>query len=347
MKKIIKSSFIFVVIIFGVLLFLELIPTAPKFNHDNPWIIEDGERPLVIPHRGAKDLYPENTIYSYDKLDEDGYDVFEIDLSITKDGILVTHHDVFFINDQGEEKKIREIDYNDLILEKTNFAKDFVNLDNEKEFENVVDTELLAKLKPAKLEDLFKKYKDKLYILELKDTVESSGDVIFEKAVDKLITLVEEYEMEENIIVSSFDDKITELIRKESNNKIYTSTATKETFNFVIYNTLRIDFFYKPKDIALILPVRDDLSDSQRKLIEKAPGFLRNQITTYDSSTDTYYTKLVKQGIIDDAHRHNMAILYWTVNDKDLMIKLIKMGVDGIITDRPDILKEVYDELGM
>lgn len=338
MKKVVKSSFVFIIIIFGVLLFLELIPTAPKFNQDNPWIIKEGERPLIIPHGGAKELFPENTIYSFDKLNDD-YDVFEIDLAITKDGILISHHDVTFINDQDEKKVIRNLDYDDIILEKAYFA-------SEDEIENI-DEELLKNLIPAKLEDLFEKYDDKKYILELKDTVENSGNVTFEFAVNELITLIKEHEMENKVIVSSFDDKITKLIRKESDNTINTSTATRESFNFVIYSTLKIDFFYKPKDIALLLPIKDDLSDSQRKLVEKVPGFIRNQVTTYDADTDTYYTNLIKQGIIDDAHRHNMAVQYWTANDKEMMKKLIKMGVDGIITDRPDLLKEVYVELGM
>ena len=38
------------------------------------------------------------------------------------------------------------------------------------------------------------------------------------------------------------------------------------------------------------------------------------------------------------AHQHNMAVHVWTVNDIAGMKRLIKMGVDGLMTDYPDLL---------
>ncbi|QVK18962.1 hypothetical protein KHQ81_04420 [Mycoplasmatota bacterium] len=344
--KILKSIFIFLLIVISVIIFLEIIPIAPKYPNTNPWIVEEGERPLIIPHGGAKLLYPENTIYSFEQLDNDGYDVFEIDLCLTKDDILISHHDVTFINDQGEEKTIKDLSYQEIIQEKQNFAIDFVNLENEKPFESP-NSEILPKLKPAKLIDLFNTYPDKKYILELKDTVEHSGKEIFKEAVDALLTLIKDKKMENQVIVSSFDDTITKLFQEKSNNSVMTSTATKDSTNFVLYSILKVDFFYRPKDGALILPYKEVIPDSQLDLVKKLPGFIRKKLTTYDKENDIYYTNIVKQSIIDDAHRHNMSVFYWTVNDKDEMIKLINMGVDGIITDRPDLLKEVYEELGI
>lgn len=42
-----------------------------------------------------------------------------------------------------------------------------------------------------------------------------------------------------------------------------------------------------------------------------------------------------------DAKRKNIAMIYWTVNDRDDMIELIRRGADGIITDDPDLLAEL------
>lgn len=41
---------------------------------------------------------------------------------------------------------------------------------------------------------------------------------------------------------------------------------------------------------------------------------------------------------IDDAHQVGLKVIPWTVNEPELMADLISMGVDGIITDRPDLL---------
>lgn len=41
------------------------------------------------------------------------------------------------------------------------------------------------------------------------------------------------------------------------------------------------------------------------------------------------------------AHERNLAVEPWTINDAETMKKLIDWGVDGIITDRPDIMLEV------
>ena len=48
---------------------------------------------LVIAHRGASALRPEHTLESYAKAIEDGADVIEPDLVITRDGVLVTRHE--------------------------------------------------------------------------------------------------------------------------------------------------------------------------------------------------------------------------------------------------------------
>ena len=42
-----------------------------------------------------------------------------------------------------------------------------------------------------------------------------------------------------------------------------------------------------------------------------------------------------------------MAVHYWTIDDPEDMKRLIENGADGLITDRPDIMWEVLEEMGL
>ena len=53
--------------------------------------------------------------------------------------------------------------------------------------------------------------------------------------------------------------------------------------------------------------------------------------------------KLTKK-VVAYAHKNNVAVQYWTINDAETMRKLIEMGCDCIMTDDPVLLKEVLNE---
>lgn len=46
--------------------------------------------------------------------------------------------------------------------------------------------------------------------------------------------------------------------------------------------------------------------------------------------------RLVDEELVDTAHEHRMQLIPWTVNDPSAMKRLIRLGVDGLITDYPD-----------
>jgi glycerophosphoryl diester phosphodiesterase len=55
---------------------------------------------------------------------------------------------------------------------------------------------------------------------------------------------------------------------------------------------------------------------------------------------------LVDAAFIDAAHRQGIAVHVWTVNARTEMMRLLDLGVDGIMTDRADILREIMLERG-
>ena len=341
MRKL-KIGLIVLFFIVATFMILEYSPRALQYGHENGWKTDD--RPLIIPHGGAKVLFPENTIYSFKKTEM--YDAFEIDLTLTKDDVLMTHHDLDLGLDLGEsyqETLVRSLTYNEIIdLIKDNdypFVRNFEDINGDKPYENITDPLILAELVPAKLEDIFQLYPNKKYILEIKD-IEIEND--FKKAITLLIELIEDYELEENVIVSSFSDEVIEAFQKESS--IHTSTAWGGTLKFVLLSAFNVDFFYRPKQAALIIPVYQELGESYAKYIKLLPSPIKDSFIKKGTSD---MTDLGQKGIIEDAKRHNMATIYWTINDEETMLRLIELGVDGIITDRPDILYNIYIEQGI
>jgi glycerophosphoryl diester phosphodiesterase len=61
---------------------------------------------------------------------------------------------------------------------------------------------------------------------------------------------------------------------------------------------------------------------------------------------DPNYVPYVTETMVAHAHDYGIEVVPWTVNDEATMRKLIDDGVDGIITDYPDVLREVMRDYG-
>ena len=79
------------------------------------------------------------------------------------------------------------------------------------------------------------------------------------------------------------------------------------------------------------------------KLLLSSFGLYRNKVpgNCLQIPIYQYGIKLVTKRFIDYIHSIGLKIHVWTINDEDTMQKLIDLGVDGIITDRPKALKDL------
>ena len=79
------------------------------------------------------------------------------------------------------------------------------------------------------------------------------------------------------------------------------------------------------------------------KLLLASFGLYRNKVpgNCLQIPIYQYGIKLVTKRFIDYIHSIGLKIHVWTINDEDTMQKLIDLGVDGIITDRPKALKDL------
>lgn len=297
--KVILGIVIAIIVIFGI---IQLVPVKDVIT-DNPFAISSNGRPLVIAHGGAKDLFPENTMVAFDGAMDIGVDMLEIDVCLTKDDILITHHDLTIDSMSDGSGAVRDYTFEE--LKAFNFGDGFKALDGSFPYKDKY-------VAVTRLEDVFSKYPDILYNVELKDKGETG-----EKAAGILFDLISRYGLESSILVPSFSDETINYFRELTGGTVMTSSAREETKKFIYCHIARVDnLVFDVNYEAMQLP----LSNSG--------------------------VNLAKKSIIKDAHRRNVAVHYWTIDDKETMKELILMGADGIITDRPDLLNDVLDEMG-
>ncbi|MBD5784877.1 glycerophosphodiester phosphodiesterase [Cellulosimicrobium terreum] len=64
------------------------------------------------------------------------------------------------------------------------------------------------------------------------------------------------------------------------------------------------------------------------------------------SIDDPGYVPFTTRQLVDDAHDAGILVVPWTVDDRPTLEHLLDLGVDGIITDYPDVLRDVLVERG-
>ncbi|NEW65778.1 glycerophosphodiester phosphodiesterase [Granulicatella sp. zg-84] len=296
-----KKRYIFLgfVIVYTVLQFIAISPEKPlayKFKAKNGI-------PLVIAHGGAKKLFPENTIYAFEQAMALGVDALELDLRLTKDNIVVTHHNETI--DETSDGTGRVIDYTYDELKNFNFGAKFVDPEGKMPFQQKHE-----KVIPMTLDDLFATYAKKtLFIIEIKDEGEAGKEVA--RQIKKLI---EKYDIVEDVSVASFIQSNLAYYRSIKDPKSHTSMSEEDAKTSVYSMYGGYDFF-----------MHYGVEGAQFPTFETVP-----------LDTDYLIWKLKK---------HNMFVQYWTIDDEETMTTLIQKGVDGIMSDRPDILKKVIQQM--
>ena len=96
-----------------------------------------------------------------------------------------------------------------------------------------------------------------------------------------------------------------------------------------------------------------DIDDFGGSLVEAAASFGADAISPVHGTpqggkvTDPGYTPYTTPALVREAHEARIAVVPWTIDDKPTMASLMDAGVDGIITDYPDRLRELMGERGL
>lgn len=268
----------------------------------NPFRINKGEAPWIIVHGGAKKLFPGNTMMAFRGSAALGVDMLEMDVRMTKDEILVTHHDLTIDRMSNGTGKVSDYTYEELL--QFNFGDSFQDLNGHYPYKT--DT-----ISIGKLEDVFAEFNEMALMVELKDRGENG-----KKAAEILKDMIETFKLKDKIVVVAFNHEVLSYFHEITHGEILIGTSEEQTKDFVFTGISGMEFLHRPESAVAAIPTKNK-------------GL-----------------NLVSKRVINSAHRRNMAVHYWTINDKTEMKNLIQLGADGLITDRPDLMKEVLVELG-
>ena len=310
---------------------INLIP--PKDNVQfNPFTVGKDSLPMLAAHRGGGMNNPENTMLAFrEAVSTHKADIIESDLYLTKDGYLVYNHDEYIdrtCNVNGDisaqelealcadESKLHYIkDMTLAELQQYNFGYYFEDEKAQRIYKDVEDIEA-AGLQIATVEALFEEFYDSnpdlLFIVEIKN----EGDMGKEACRILNETLQRYPEYMDQIVVGTFHDEI-EAELKANYPELLRGAPTGTAAKFILTTFTGTNLFDKSDFACLQIPMSYDLG-----------------ITL----------KLDKASIIKQAHKRNIAVQYWTINDADDMRHLIDLGCDCIMTDDPALLSQILDE---
>lgn len=330
-----KKLRIFACIMAGVVLFFavcNIIP--PKKNVEtNPFIVNEGELPMVAAHRGGAINNPENTMLAFREcVLSNGADIVESDLYLTKDGYLVFNHNEYIdetcnINgdisleevekrceDESNRHYIKDMTLAD--LQQYNFGYYFTDKSGEriyKDAEDFAEKGLQIATADQLFELFYESHPDLMFIVEIKD----GGETGF-KACKIFNDILNKYpNYRDQIVIGSFHDEIGEELENKYPD-LFTGAPSHPAAKFVITQYLGVNIFYNSDFACLQIPTSHDL--------------------------EVFELPLLSKSLVNRAHRRNVAVQYWTINDPDDMRTIIGLGADCIMTDDPILLNQILDE---
>ena len=285
---------------------------------ENPYISRTG-RPMVSAHRSGGGIAPENTLAAFRNVVESDFevDIFEFDLALTADEELILLHDETLDRTSNAAElfgyeNVYPSGHTYEELRRLNMGENFQNAAGETPYRGLRGEDIPDDLRVLRLEDLFDfldGYGEYRFIMEIKD----SGERGF-RAADRVYEILNERDMLSRAIIGTFHGEVTDYMTEHYPDMLR-SAGVMEVAALYFYSLFGIDqpegFYHF---VALQIPDED------------------------------YVVKLGTTRLINYAHRHNIAVQYWTINDPALAKDLAQKGADAIMSDYPDVIYGLLKE---
>jgi glycerophosphoryl diester phosphodiesterase len=294
-------------------------------------------------HRGARGLAPENTLPAFERGIELGVTTLELDVGITRDGVVVVSHDTSLNPDIVRRPDGRWLDEKGPPISRLSWAElqryDIGRIkpgtDYARRFPDQVPVD---GTRFARLADVFAladrmgnrtvrfNVETKVSPLAPEETLEPAA---FTRA---LIAEIRRARMQPRVTIQSFDWRTLAVVQKEASEIDTVYLSVQQRFMDTVCSGLK-------SGTPAIAPA--DCGDSpwtagfQLRELGSVPKMVR----AAGGSIWSPEYRDVDAAAIKEAHDLGVRVIVWTVNDPAQIARLLDLGVDGIISDRPDFVQ--------
>ena len=291
-------------------------------------------------HRGARGLAPENTLPAFAAALSLGVTTLELDTGITKDGVVVIAHDSSLNPDVTRTKDggwlpqrgpaihaltLAELQQYDVgrLRPNSNYAKSFPDQKAMDGTRIPTLAELFALVKKAGNEQVRFDIETKISPLAPSETPDP------ETFAKTLVAVIQQEGMAGRVTIQSFDWRTLQVVQK-----IAPDIPTA-------YLTIQ------QSSMDTIGATKAGGSPWTAGIQYKDHGSVPKMIKTAGGKIWSVFFGDVTEFKVNEAHGLGLQVLAWTVNDQAQIKKMLEFGVDGIISDRPDLVRKAMAERKM
>lgn len=262
-------------------------------------------------HRGARGLYPENSIAAFEHALKLGVHTLELDVVISKDHKVIISHEPFMSSDiclNSEGKTIEESEEKNYNIYKLSY-EEIKSFDCGSKVNKDFPSQAKMSIYKPSLSDMVH------HVEKISNTHAYNIEIKRRKSWDSIMH--PDYMQFADLVIS----EITELGIKDR--------TTVQCFDVETLQYLNKQY----PSIKLVYLVHEN--KSFKKMLDKL-GFKPHVYSPY--------YKLVNESLVAFCKKESIRLIPWTVNEKEDMQQLINIGCDGIITDYPDSLIQLLIE---
>lgn len=286
-------------------------------------------------HRGARGLAPENTLPSFERALALGVTTLELDVAITRDGVLVIHHDPTLNPDLTRDASGRFLEQRGPAIHSLTWvqlqAYDVGRLKPGTDYaRQFPEQQALDGTRIPRLSDLF-------------DLVKRSGDQRVRFAIETKLT---PDRPDAAPMPEPFAHAVVAEIRKAG------MAARAQILSFD-WRTLQVVQKIAPEIATVYLSIQrrmDNIAAGRPEGSRWTAGFqyrdygsIPKMIKAAGGRHWSVYFGDLSPELLKEAQSLGLRVLVWTVNDPAVMARMLDYGVDGLITDRPDLARKLLE----